>query len=133
MSEGPEVKTTADKIYKALSDKRAIHDILHNKIDKETKSKIIGPSTEYVKTFRRNTVVKFSSGVYLRNHMMMLGNGRIYDREEYDSGSAKPPPRYIYSKNKNKNSDEVQIKQNYVTDGGMTLESGWPLLLRIES
>lgn len=116
MSEGPEVKITADKIQNALSDKRTIHGILHNKIDKETKSKIIGSSVEYVKTFGKNIVVKFSSGVYLRNHMMMWGKWRIYDREEYDSGSAKPPPRYVYRKNKDKNAGEVQVKQNYVTD-----------------
>ncbi len=82
MSEGPEVKITADKIYNALSDKRAILGILHNKIDRETKGKIIGSSKEYVKTFGKNIVVKFLSGVYLRNHMMMWGKCRIYDIEE---------------------------------------------------
>ncbi|MEJ7642525.1 MAG: DNA-formamidopyrimidine glycosylase family protein [Candidatus Nitrosocosmicus sp.] len=116
MSEGPEVKITADKIYKALSDKKTIQGILHNRIDRETKSKIIGSSMEYVKTFGKNIVVKFSSGVYLRNHMMMWGKWRIYDREEYDMGSAKPPPRYAYRKNKDKNEDEVQIKKNHVMD-----------------
>ncbi len=116
MSEGPEVKITADKIYNALSDKRAIQGILHNKIDSETKSKIIGSSMEYVKTFGKNIVVKFSSGVYLRNHMMMWGKWRIYDRKEYDSGSAKPPPRYAYMENRDKNADELQIKQNHVMD-----------------
>ena len=116
MSEGPEVKITADKIYNALSDKRAIQGILHNKIDKETKSRIIGSSMEYVKTFGKNIVVKFSSGVYLRNHMMMWGKWRIYDREEYDSGLAKPPPRYVYSKNRDKDAGVVQIKQNHITD-----------------
>ncbi len=63
MSEGPEVKITADKIHNALSDKRTILDILHNKIDKETKSRTIGSSMEYVKTFGKNIVMKFSSGV----------------------------------------------------------------------
>ena len=65
---------------------------------------------EYVKTFGKNIVVKFSSGVYLRNHIMMRGKWRIYDRGEYYSGSAKPPPRYAYRKDKNKNAGEVQIK-----------------------
>ncbi|MBA3978854.1 MAG: hypothetical protein H0X50_11825 [Nitrosopumilus sp.] len=116
MSEGPEVKIIADKIHNALSGKRTIQGILHSNIDKETKSKIIGSSMEYVKTYGKNIVVKFSSGVYLRNHMMMWGKWRIHDREEYDLGSAKSPPRYAYREKKDKNADEIQIKKNYVTD-----------------
>jgi endonuclease VIII len=71
MSEGPEVKITADKIWNALSGKRLIKNILYNKIDKEIEDRIIGSSTEYVKTFGKNIIIKFSSGVYLRNHMTM--------------------------------------------------------------
>ena len=40
-------------------------------------------SIEYIKTFGKNIVVKFSSGVYILNHMMW-GKWRIYDRGEYD-------------------------------------------------
>src|SRR5919112_4758030 len=117
MSEGPEVRIMADKIHDALSGERTtIQNMLHKSIDEETKSKIIGSSMEYVKTFGKNIVVKFSSGVYLRNHMMMWGKWRIYDREEYDMGSAKPPPRYAYRKNRDKTADEAQIKINHVTD-----------------
>ena len=76
MSEGPEVKITADKIWNALSGKR-IANILHNKIDSSLEDKIIRSSTEYVKTFGKNIVIKFSSGVYLRNHMMMWENGEF--------------------------------------------------------
>ncbi len=90
MSEGPEVKITADKIWNALSGKRIIN-ILHNKIDSSLKEKIIGSSTEYVKTFGKNIIIKFSSWVYLRNHMMMWGKWRIYERTEYESGTAKSP------------------------------------------
>jgi len=71
MSEGPEVKIAADKIWNALSGKRIIKNILYNKMDKGLEDKIIGSSTEYVKTFGKNIIIKFSSGVYLRNHMMM--------------------------------------------------------------
>jgi endonuclease VIII len=116
MSEGPEVRIMADKIHDALSGERTIQNILHKSIDEETKSKIIGSSMEYVKTFGKNIVVKFSSGVYLRNHMMMWGKWRVYDRWEYDLGLAKSPPRYVYRKNRNRNTDEIQLKKNAVMD-----------------
>jgi endonuclease VIII len=111
MSEGPEVRIMADKIHDALSGKRTIQNILHKNIDEETKSKIIGSSMEYVKTFGKNIVVKFSSGVYLRNHMMMWGKWRAYDRGEYDGGSAKSPPRHAYGKNRNRKTGELQLKK----------------------
>jgi formamidopyrimidine-DNA glycosylase len=94
MSEGPEVRIAADKIAAVLlSNDIKIENILHNKLGDEIKSKIVGSSVEYVRTFGKNIVIKFSSNVYLRNHMMMWGKWRIYDREKYDNGSARPPPR----------------------------------------
>ncbi len=116
MSEGPEVRIMADKIHNALSGKKTIQNILHKNIDEETKSKLVGSSMEYVKTFGKNIVVKFSSGVYLRNHMMMWGKWRIYDRGEYDGGSAKSPPRYVYGKKRNRVTDEIQLKDNALID-----------------
>jgi formamidopyrimidine-DNA glycosylase len=102
----------ADKIHDALSGERTtIQNILHKSIDEETKSKIIGSSMEYVKTFGKNIVVKFSSGVYLINQMMMRGKWRVYDRGEYDGGSAKSPPRYVHRKSRNKNTDEIRLKK----------------------
>ncbi|TVP39967.1 DNA-formamidopyrimidine glycosylase family protein [Candidatus Nitrosocosmicus arcticus] len=116
MSEGPEVKIAADKIWNALSGKRIINNILYNKMDKGFEDKIIGSSTEYVKTFGKNIIIKFSSGVYLRNHMMMWGKWRIYDRTEYENGTAKSPPRSSYGKIKHKNTDKIQVKRDEVTD-----------------
>src|SRR5919112_5099087 len=117
MSEGPEVRIMADKIHDALSGERTtIQNMVHRSIDEETKSKIIGSSMEYVKTFGKNIVVKFSSGVYLRNHMMMWGKWRIYDRVEYDRGSAKSPPRYVHRTSRNRNTDEIRLKKNAVVD-----------------
>ena len=81
MSEGPEVRIAADKIYAALSNGITIENIIYNKINDEIKNKIIGSSVEYVKTFGKNIVIKFSTTVYLRNHMMMWGKWRIYDRK----------------------------------------------------
>ena len=116
MSEGPEVRIMADKIHDALSGKRTIQNVLHKNIDEETKSKIIGSSMEYVKTFGKNIVVKFSSGVYLRNHMMMWGKWRVYDRGEYDGGSAKSPPRYAYRKYGSRKTGEMRLKKSAVMD-----------------
>lgn len=116
MSEGPEVKIIADKIWNALSGKRIVKNILHNKIDKGLEEKIVGSSTEYVKTFGKNIIIKFSSGVYLRNHMMMWGKWHIYERTEYESGTAKSPPRFSYGKMKHKMIDKIQVKKEEATD-----------------
>ena len=83
MSEGPEVRIVTDKLAAVLLlNDIKIENILHNKLDDEIKSKIVGSSVEYVRTFGKNIVIKFSSNVYLRNHMMMWGKWRIYDREK---------------------------------------------------
>jgi formamidopyrimidine-DNA glycosylase len=94
MSEGPEVRIVADKITAAVvSNGARIENILYSKLSNEIKSKIIGSSVEYVRTFGKNIVIKFSSNVYMRNHMMMWGKWRIYDRDKYDNGNARPPLR----------------------------------------
>ena len=92
MSEGPEVKIIANKISSRLKGKE-IEDIIFKNLDAPIKEQIIGSKLEYVKSFGKNLVFKFSSGIYLRNHMMMWGKWRIYDRSTYDKGLAKPPPR----------------------------------------
>jgi endonuclease-8 len=115
MSEGPEVKITADKIWNALSGKRIIN-IQHNKIDSSLKDKINGSYTEYVKTLGKNIIIKFSSGIYLRNHMMMWGKWRIYERIDYESGTAKSPPRSSHRKLKYKNTNKIQANRDEVSD-----------------
>src|SRR6476646_28525 len=105
MSEGPEVKIMADKIFESLDNNITMQNILCNKIDEDIKSKIIGSAMEYVKTFGKNIVIKFSSGVYLRNHMMMWGKWRIYNREEYDHGLAKSSTTWRSFKGKKKEID----------------------------
>ena len=92
MSEGPEVKIIADRISSRVKGKE-IEDIIFKNLDAPIKEQIIGSKLEYVKSFGKNLVFKFSSGIYLRNHMMMWGKWRIYDRSTYDKGLAKPPPR----------------------------------------
>ena len=79
MSEGPEVKIIADKISYLVKGKE-IEDIIFKNLDSHIKNKIIGSELEYIKPFGKNLVFKFSSGIFLRNHMMMWGKWRIYDR-----------------------------------------------------
>jgi len=95
MSEGPEVKIVADKIIQAALN-ISIEDIKNNKLDQQMKCKILHSKIESVKTYGKNIVIQFSSGIYLRNHMMMWGKWRIYDRKDFDDGAARPPPKRSY-------------------------------------
>jgi formamidopyrimidine-DNA glycosylase len=70
MSEGPEVKIIADKILSAMFGKK-IEDIIFKNLNNNIKNKIIGSKFQEIRTFGKNIVIKFSSGIYLRNHMMM--------------------------------------------------------------
>jgi formamidopyrimidine-DNA glycosylase len=92
MSEGPEVKIIADKISCILQGKK-IEAVLYKNLDSRIKNKIVDTKLEYVRAFGKNLIFKFSSGIFLRNHMMMWGKWRIYDRSTYDKGLAIPPPR----------------------------------------
>jgi endonuclease VIII len=80
-----------------------------------------------VDTYGKNIIIHFSSGVVLRNHMMMWGKWRIYKRAEYDSGKARPPPRIIWKRKFQKsksNSDSIDsggIKNTLVKN--KTIES----------
>jgi endonuclease VIII len=97
MSEGPEVKRTADKIAESIVGK-SIVDFRGKAIENHLKEKIIGSKVLSVDTYGKNIIIHFSGNVYLRNHMMMWGKWRIYKRSEYDSGKAKPPPRIIWKR-----------------------------------
>lgn len=92
MSEGPEVKIIADKISSIVQGKK-IDNIICKNLDIHIKNRIVDSELEYIKAFGKNLVFKFSSGIYLRNHMMMWGKWRIYDRSKYDEGLARAPPR----------------------------------------
>jgi endonuclease-8 len=97
MSEGPEVKRTADKIAESIVGK-SIVDFRGKAIENHLKEKIIGSKVLSVDTYGKNIIIHFSCNIYLRNHMMMGGKWRIYKRAEYDSGKAKPPPRIIWKR-----------------------------------
>ena len=93
MSEGPEVKRTADKLSSLLVGE-IIDKIIFRKAEfEEVIESLVGTSVEQIHTHGKNIIIQFSNGIFLRNHMMMWGKWRIYDRKQYDEGKAKPPPR----------------------------------------
>jgi endonuclease-8 len=93
MSEGPEVKRTADKLSSVLIG-QVIDKIIFRKAGfEEVIQSLVGTSVERIHTHGKNIIIQFSNGIFLRNHMMMWGKWRIYDRKQYDEGKAKSPPR----------------------------------------
>ena len=105
MSEGPEVKRTADELAKVLVGAKIV-DVYFKRIDAKIKERILGAEILDIETFGKNIVISFSSGIFLRNHMMMWGKWRIYDRNEFDQGLAHPPPRNtLHNKTALKNAD----------------------------
>jgi endonuclease-8 len=136
VSEGPEVKIMADKITSTLQG-RKIEDIVCNNLDRKMKNKIVGSELEYAKAFGKNLVLKFSSGVFLRNHMMMSGKWRIYDRQKYDNGLARPPPRksnkkqFGSSKSIRKEKDvrrDSRVRLTILTGESVLIEFNGPIL-----
>ena len=93
MSEGPEVKLTANKICKGICGKTI--DKVYSKptISNELSSKLIGSHVTSTETYGKNIVISFSTGIYLRNHMLMWGKWRIYDRQKFEGGKSKAPRR----------------------------------------
>src|ERR671918_140250 len=112
MSEGPEVKRTADKVSDAVLGKTIV-DICCKTLKDNIKQNIIGSKVKSVYTSGKNIIISFTSGVYLRNHMMMWGKWRIYNKKEFDSGKSKPPPRRIvWSNQKSSKNNENNILNN---------------------
>lgn len=114
MSEGPEVKIIADKLAAVLVSKK-VEDIYGKSIESEIKSDIVGNTISEIETFGKNIVISFSSGIFLRNHMMMWGKWRIYTRATFDQGLAHPPRRSLWQRKgpKNKPSKDLE-KQDQI-------------------
>ncbi len=136
MSEGPEVKIMADKILCALQENK-IEQIICKNLDSHIKNKIIGSELEYIKAFGKNLVFKFSSGIFLRNHMMMWGKWRVYQRSKYDKGLAIPPPRRTEKKYLNspkifrKEQDvrrDSRVRLTIITHDAVLIEFNGPIL-----
>jgi endonuclease VIII len=115
MSEGPEVKRTADKIAEAILGK-SIVDLQGKAIDHRLREKIVGSKVLSVDTYGKNIIIHFSGGIFLRNHMMMWGKWRTYKRAEYDSRKAKPPPRTIWKSKSNSGSIDNTLVKNKATE-----------------
>ena len=119
MSEGPEVKRTADKISEAILGKTIV-DIYCKTLKDNMKENIIDSKVKSIDTYGKNIVIIFTSGVYLHNHMMMWGKWRIYDKKEFDDGKSKPPPRRIVWSNqkitKNNNTTSSSLIHETVKD-----------------
>ena len=136
MSEGPEVKIIADKISCILQGKK-IEEIICKNLDSHIKNKILGSELEYIKAFGKNLVFKFSSGTFLRNHMMMWGKWRIYDRSKYDKGLAIPPPRrstkeHLDSSQTTRKEKDVRrdsrVRLTIITNDAVLIEFNGPIL-----
>jgi endonuclease-8 len=100
----------------------------------DIKNKIIGSTLKEIKTFGKNIVIKFSSGIYLRNHMMMWGKWRIYDRHKYDKGLAIPPNRAKWKRNplllKNVKDvrEDSRVRLTIITKETVLIEFNGPIL-----
>jgi endonuclease-8 len=96
VSEGPEVRRTADRIAEVLVG-RTIETVELRKRRSgpgdELATRVVGTRVKDVRTHGKNIVIAFTRGLYLHNHMMMWGKWRTYARGAYDAGLAKPPPR----------------------------------------
>jgi endonuclease VIII len=121
MSEGPEVKRTADKISEAILGKTIV-DIFFKTLKDNIKENIIGSKVKSIDTYGKNIVISFTSGVYLHNHMMMWGKWRIYDKKEFDGDKSKPPPRRIvWSNQKITKNNNNKIDNNNITSSSSSL------------
>lgn len=136
MSEGPEVKIIADKISCTLQGKN-IEEVICKNLENGIKNKIVSSELDYIKAFGKNLVLKFSSGIFLRNHMMMWGKWRIYDRINYDKGLARPPPRRLRRKHlastpRTRNVKDVRldsrVRLTIITHDAVVIEFNGPIL-----
>jgi endonuclease-8 len=95
MSEGPEVRIIADELSAVLLGREIIN-VYGKGIKAEIKPDLVGAKISNIETFGKNIVISFSSKIFLRNHMMMWGKWRIYERTLFDQGLAHPPPRSLW-------------------------------------
>jgi formamidopyrimidine-DNA glycosylase len=95
VSEGPEVRHTAERLEEALAGRFIDRVELRRRepLDPEIRRRLVGSRVRQVRTYGKHVVIEFSRGVFLHNHMMMFGKWRTYERAAFDQGKAKPPPR----------------------------------------
>ena len=98
MSEGPEVRRTADRLAEVLVGKTIEQFELRRRVplDPALQTRIEGARVRGIRTYGKHLVISFSGGVWLHNHMMMWGKWRVYPRKSFDRGASKPPPRVVW-------------------------------------
>jgi endonuclease VIII len=121
MSEGPEVKLTAENICRSICGQTIDKVYCKPSIGEEFANKIIGSTVKQVESYGKNIVIAFSTGIHLRNHMPMWGKWRIYDRQEFEQGKSKAPQqntlkRMISITSKHTPDDPVTKKNRYTND-----------------
>jgi endonuclease VIII len=87
MSEGPEVKITAEKICNAICGKAIDNVYCKSNANREFAQKIIGSNVKAIETYGKNIVIVFSDGMYLRiSTIRNLGNNPKHDGDltEYE-------------------------------------------------
>ncbi len=79
--EGPEVRRIADRLVAALVGQTVVSVDWRHRSSRgaELVSRLEGSEVTGVETYGKHLVVAFSSGVWLRNHMMMTGAWRVGD------------------------------------------------------
>ncbi len=96
MSEGPEVRRTADRIAEVLVGRRIEAVVLRKRTrgpGDDLVDRLVGTRVKEVRTHGKHIVIVFTRSLYLHNHMMMWGKWRTYSRAAYEAGVAKPPRR----------------------------------------
>src|SRR6478735_6232103 len=121
MSEGPEVKLIAENICRSICGQTIDKIYCRPSIGKEFANKIIGATAKQVGTYGKNIVITFSSGIYLRNHMLMWGKWRIYDRQQFEQGKSKASPqsklkRTMLITSKHTTHEIITKKNGYAND-----------------
>lgn len=109
MSEGPEVRRTADRLAAVLVGERIERIELRRRtpLDPRLQARLEGARVRAVATYGKHLVIAFSGGVWLHNHMMMWGKWRVYARAAFDRGAAKPPPRVQWRRTDDPNTSRV--------------------------
>lgn len=91
MSEGPEVRWTADKLRTALLGREIVG--VRFRPRPEVAAQLVGSTVTTSEAVGKHLIVGFSSGWWLRNHMLMYGKWRTYPRAEFDAGRSRAPRR----------------------------------------
>jgi endonuclease-8 len=126
VSEGPEVRRTADRIAEVLVG-RTIEAVEFRKRrsgleeEEDLSARVVGTRVKDVRTHGKNIVIVFTRELYLHNHMMMWGKWRTYARRAYDAGLAKPPPRVRWRRARNPDAPVVPDVEDVRKDSRVRL------------